>query len=277
MKKFRKMSVGEILKAAAALIFLVVYLYPIILIFFSSMKTKTEMANNPSGIPKEITLDYFKKAFDKMDYFRSAGNSALIVIIAVTLILIMSSMAAYAIARKGKKYNGIYFLFLAGMLVPFQMTMIPLYQFLMKFNLINKLSGVTCVYLATLAPFSVFLLSGFIKSIPKELEEAANIDGAGIYRTFFSIVFPLLKGPLATVAVLNTFTIWNDFLMPMLFLQSKEKLTLTVTLANFQGMYFNDWSMIFAGVCLIVLPMLIIYLCAQKFIINGITAGAVKG
>lgn len=132
-------------------------------------------------------------------------------------------------------------------------------------------------YLATLAPFSVFLLTGFAQSVPRELEEAAYIDGAGLYHTFFSIVFPLMKGSLATVAVLNTFTIWNDFLMPMLFLQCKNKLTLTVTLANFQGMYFNDWSMIFAGVCMIVLPMLIIYLCAQKFIINGITAGAVKG
>lgn len=134
-----------------------------------------------------------------------------------------------------------------------------------------------CVYLASLAPFSVFLLTGFVKSVPLELEAAAYIDGAGLYRTFFTIVFPLLRGSLATVAVLNTFTIWNDFLMPMLFLQSKNKLTLTVTLANFQGMYFNDWSMIFAGVCLIVFPMLVIYLCAQKFVINGITAGAVKG
>ena len=197
--------------------------------------------------------------------------------VVVGVLLVTASMAAYAIGRKGKKYNWIYFLFLSGMLVPFQMTMIPLYQFLMGLRLINKLSGVMCVYLASLAPFSVFLLTGFVKSVPLELEAAAYIDGAGLYRTFFTIVFPLLRGSLATVAVLNTFTIWNDFLMPMLFLQSKNKLTLTVTLANFQGMYFNDWSMIFAGVCLIVFPMLVIYLCAQKFVINGITAGAVKG
>lgn len=124
---------------------------------------------------------------------------------------------------------------------------------------------------------SVFFLTGFVKTVPKELEEAAQCDGAGLYRTFFTIVFPLLKGALATVGILCTFSIWNDYLMPMLFLQSRDKLTVTVMLADFQGMYSNDWSMIFAGVCLIALPMLIIYLIAQKAIIGGITSGAVKG
>lgn len=268
---------GELIKLFLAAAFLIIYLYPVILIFFSAVKSKPEMAANPSGFPSAITFEYFKKAFEKMSYLQSMFNSASIAVVVVFVLLITASMAAYAICRKGRKYNWIYFLFLAGMLVPFQMTMIPLYKIMLNLQLINKLSGVMSVYLATLAPFSIFLLTGFIKSIPRELEEAAYIDGAGMYRTFFSIVFPLLKGSLSTVAVLNTFSIWNDFLMPMLFLQSKNKLTLTVTLSNFQGMYFNDWSMIFAGVCLIVLPMLIIYLCAQKFIINGITAGAVKG
>lgn len=269
--------IAEILKYILSIAFLIVFLYPIILILFSSVKTKKELAANPSGIPQNISFASFIKAFDKMNFLHSAGNSAIIVVVVISILLIMTSMAAYAISRKGGKFNVVYFYFLAGMMVPFQMTMIPLYKLLSTFRLINQLPGVMCVYLATLTPFAVFLLTGFVSSIPKELEEAAYIDGASVYRTFFSIVLPLLKGSLATVAVLNTFTIWNDFLMPMLFLQSKSKLTLTVTLANFQGMYFNDWSMIFSGVCMIVLPMLIVYLFAQKYIINGITAGAVKG
>lgn len=256
---------------------LLVHLYPILLIFISAVKTKAEMAANPFGFPKEITWEYFIKAADKMQYGQSVWNSALIVVVVVGILLLTSSMAAYAISRRGGIYNIFYFIFLVGMLVPFQMIMIPLYKYLMNFHMINKLSGVMCVYLATLAPFSVFLLTGFIKSVPKELEESAYLDGAGCYRAFFAIIFPLLRPSLATVAVLNAFTIWNDYLMPMLYLQSKDKLTLTVTLANFQGMYFNDWSMIFAGVCLIVLPILILYLLAQKYIIGGMTAGAVKG
>ncbi|MBP3468316.1 MAG: carbohydrate ABC transporter permease, partial [Lachnospiraceae bacterium] len=139
------------------------------------------------------------------------------------------------------------------------------------------LIGVVFVYLGSLAPMAVFILTGFIKTVPRELEEAAYLDGAGIYRTYFTIVLPLLKSALVTVAITNALSIWNDFLMPMMFLQDRDKLTLTVMLSNFRGMYFNDWSMIFAGVCLIVLPMLIIYLFAQRYIVDGITGGAVKG
>jgi raffinose/stachyose/melibiose transport system permease protein len=269
--------IENLIKTILSIAFLLVYLYPIILILISSIKTKAEMAANPFGIPKNITFEFFKNAFNRMNYLQSALNSSVIVIVAVSISLIITSMAAYAIARKGRRYNILYYVFLSGMLVPFQMTMIPLYKFLLTLHLINKLSGVIFIYLSSLSPFSVFLLTGFVRNVPRELEEASYIDGCGIYRTFFAIVLPLLRSSLATVAVLNAFGIWNDFLMPLLYLQSRQKLTLTVTLANFQGMYFNDWSMIFAGVCLIVVPMLILYLSAQRFIINGITAGAVKG
>jgi raffinose/stachyose/melibiose transport system permease protein len=276
MKK-RKNPARNIIKNIFSTLFLLVYLYPIILIFISSIKTKAEMAVNPFGLPKNITFQYFISAFSRMNYLQSAFNSVIVVVAAVSICLIITSMAAYAIARKGRMYTIFYYIFLSGMLVPFQMTMIPLYKFLLTLHLINRLSGVICIYLSSLSPFSVFLLTGFVRNVPRELEEASYIDGCGIYHTFFIIVLPLLRGSLATVAVLNSFGIWNDFLMPMLYLQSRNKLTLTVTLANFQGMYFNDWSMIFAGVCLIVAPMLVLYLSAQRFIIKGITAGAVKG
>lgn len=256
---------------------LVIYLYPIFIILVSALKSKSELAKNPSGFPKEITFEYFIKAFDKMNYLKTTGNTIVIVLTVLVFTLLTSSMAAYAICRKGKKYTWLYFIFLAGLMMPFQMRMIPLYKMIVNLKLINKLMGVALVYCGSRAPMAVFFLTGFIKTVPKELEEAAQCDGAGLYRTFFTIVFPLLKGALATVGILCTFAIWNDYLMPMLFLQSREKLTITVMLSNFQGMYSSDWSMIFAGVCLIALPMLIIYLIAQKAIIGGITSGAVKG
>jgi raffinose/stachyose/melibiose transport system permease protein len=275
--KKRKNPAGNIIKSIFSLLFLIVYLYPIILIFISSIKTKAEMAVNPFGLPENITFQHFASAFSRMNYLQSAINSAVILIVAVSISLIITSMAAYAIARKGRMYTIFYYIFLSGMLVPFQMTMIPLYKFLLALRLINRLSGVIFIYLSGLTPFSVFLLTGFVRNVPRELEESSYIDGCGIYHAFFVIVLPLLRGSLTTVAILNSFAIWNDFLMPLLYLQSRNKLTLTVTLANFQGMYFNNWSMIFAGICLIVTPMLLLYLFAQRFIIRGITAGAVKG
>lgn len=259
------------------ILFFPVFLYPIYIILSSALKTKSELALNPSGIPVEPTLNNFIQAFSKMNYLRSTANTIFVVVIVVGITLIMSSMAAYAIARKGKSYNWIYFLFLSGLMIPFQLRMIPLYKMLVNMKLVNSLWGIILVYLGSQAPMTIFLLSGFVKTIPRELEEAAYIDGAGMYRTFFSVVLPLLKSSLTTVGVLCAFTVWNDFLMPMLFLQKRDSLTITVTLSQFQGLYSADWSMIFAGVCLIVLPMLIIYLFAQKFIISGITAGAVKG
>jgi raffinose/stachyose/melibiose transport system permease protein len=247
------------------------------MILFSSVKTSVEMAINPFGIPKNITFESFIRVFHRMNYLQSVINTLTVTTLSVVIMLVIGSMAAYAIARRGKIFLVFYYIFISGMLIPFQMTMIPLYKFLMGLHLLNKLTGVTFVYLALLAPLSIFLLTGFVRTVPRELEEASYIDGVGIYQTFFVIVLPLLRSSLVTVAVLNAFMVWNDFLMPMLYLQSRNKLTLTVTLANFQGMYFNDWPMIFSGVCLIVVPMLIVYFFAQRFIINGITAGAVKG
>jgi raffinose/stachyose/melibiose transport system permease protein len=255
-----------------------IHIYPILIILISSVKTKHEIAVNPFGIPREITYSYFAQAFVQMHYLRSLLNTALIAVVSVALLLIFASMAAYAIARRNTRfYNSVYMVFLAGLIVPFQMIMIPLYRMMLNFKLLNTYQGMAIYYLATLAPFSIFLLVGFVRTVPKELEEAALIDGCGIYQNFFRIVFPLLKPSLTTVGVLNLFNIWNDFLAPMLYLQKSQMMTLTVQLSSFRGMYFNDWSLIFTGVCLIVFPMLIIYIAAQNLIINGITAGAVKG
>lgn len=254
------------------------HIYPILLVLMSSLKTKHDIAVNPFGFPKEITFEYFITAFQTMHYFRSISNTTLIGTVSVFITVLMAAMAAYVIIRKNNRfYNIVYLLFLAGMIVPFQMAMIPLYKVLHTLQIINTYQGVILIYLGHLAPFSVFLLSGFIKGIPRELEEAAVIDGCGIYKTFFRIVFPLLKPAITTITVLDLFAVWNDFLMPMLYLSDSRKMTIIVQLNSFRGLYFNDWSLIFAGVCMVVVPMLIVYLFAQRFIISGITAGAVKG
>jgi len=256
----------------------IIYIYPIILILFSAFKTPSDMAINPFGLPKVITFDNFINAFQVMHYFRSLSNTIIIVLFAVSISTVFTAMAAYAIARKNNKfYNKIYLLYLGGLIIPFQMAMIPLYKILNAFNLISTYQGVIFVYLGILSPFAVFLFSGFVKSVPKELEEAALIDGCGIYKTFFLIVFPLLKPAISTIAVLNIFGVWNDFLMPMLYLQRRNLMTLTVQMSSFQGQYVTRWPLVFAGIFLIIGPMIIIYMFAQRFIVSGITAGAVKG
>lgn len=258
--------------------FLVIFFYPIYVIIVSALKSQRELAKNPFGLPRKITFEHFEGAIRQMHYGRALLNNVLITACSIALLLLIGSMAAYAIARgKKRKCDVLYYFFLAGLMIPFQMTMIPLYQLLKNLHLMDSKFGVILIYLSRLAPFTVFLLTGFVKTIPIQLEEAAYIDGAGVYRTFFKIIFPLMRPPLATVAILDSLTIWNDYLLPMLYLQSNENQTLTMTLANFQGMYFNNWSMIFAAVCLIVLPIAIVYLIMQKYIIGGITAGAVKG
>ena len=256
----------------------IIYIYPILILLISSVKTTGDLAANPFGLPREITFQYFLQAFNTMHYLRSLFNTSLIAVLSVSILLIISSMAAYAIARKNNRfYNGVYMLFLAGLIIPFQMTMIPLYKVMNSTKLINTYQGMIFFYLALLCPFAVFLLTGFVKTVPKDMDEAAKIDGCGLFRTFFIIVFPLLKPALSTVGVLNLFAIWNDFLAPMLYLQKSSTMTLTVQLNSFRGMYVNNWSLIFTGVCMIVAPMLVIYIFAQRYIISGITAGAVKG
>jgi raffinose/stachyose/melibiose transport system permease protein len=255
-----------------------IHAYPILLVLLSSLKSTEELGRNPAGLPRSVTLEFFRNAFQSLHYFRSLFNTVLIAAVSVTLLVIVASSAAYVITRRANGfYNKLYVFFMAGLIVPFQMTMLPLYKLIRSLGLMSTYRGIICIYLAMLAPFSIFLFAGFIKTVPVELEESAKIDGCGLYRSFLIIVFPLLRPAIATVAVLDMISIWNDFLMPMLFLQKNQVKTLIVQVSSFFGQYFSDWSSIFASICLIVYPMILIYLLTQKVIIKGITSGAVKG
>jgi raffinose/stachyose/melibiose transport system permease protein len=257
----------------------ILYIYPIILVLISSLKSKAELYTNIIGLPKILYLDNFIIAFNKMNYFRSLSNNILILVIALVALTFITTMTGYAISRNMKKklYVFLYSFFLSGIIIPFQMIMIPLYKFMSVLDLINTYHGVIMVYMATLTPISVFIYTGFIKTVPYELEEAAYIDGCGLFKRYYFIVLPLLKPAIATVVILNSFAIWNDFLMPTLFLNRTNMKTLIVSLYSFIGQYYNDWSLIFSSIFIIIYPILILYIFAQKYIIDGITAGAVKG
>lgn len=259
-----------------------VFLAPIIIILINSVKSNFYISDSPFSLPDSETfvgLDNFIKGFSQSDFLRSFANSAFITVFTVAGIVLMTSMTAWYIVRVNSRFTRIiYYLFVFSMIVPFQMVMYTMTYYAFELNL-NNLFGIVFIYLGFGAGLSVFMFSGFIKSIPRELEEAATIDGCGPLKTFFLIVFPNLKPTAITVAILNAMWIWNDYLLPYLVLGSGENKTLPVAIQMaLTGGYGNkDTGALMAMLVLTILPIIIFYLFCQKYIIRGVVAGAVKG
>ncbi len=260
----------------------VVFLAPIAIILTNSVKGNFFISSSPFSLPNTETFvgfDNFIKGFTQSDFMRSFANSAFITFFSVAGIVLMTSMTAWYIVRiKNKLTKVMYYLFVFSMIVPFQMVMYTMTYYVFELNL-NNLIGIVFVYLGFGAGLSVFMFSGFIKSIPAEIEEAATIDGCSPIKTFFLVVFPILKPTAITVAILNAMWIWNDYLLPYLVLGSGENKTLPVAVQMaLTGGYGNkDMGALMAMLVLAILPIIIFYLFCQKYIIRGVVAGAVKG
>ncbi|RED60580.1 MULTISPECIES: carbohydrate ABC transporter permease [Cohnella] len=254
--------------------------YPVFLMIADAFKTREGMAARPFGLPgaSDFTLDNLKNAIYNLKFYQPLFNSAWITLASIVLVILVSSLAAYPIARqKTRLYKFMYFFFLAGLMIPYQLAMITLYKEVMWLGLMNQGMGLVLVYGGIFLSFPIFFYSGFIKTVPYELEEAALMDGYGRYRIFFSIVFPLLKPATATITVLMILSLWNEFTMALLFLQKPDKVTLTVVTYAFKGQYHVHWPNMFAGLLISIVPMVVLFLSVQRFFIRGITAGALKG
>ncbi len=255
----------------------IIFFIPIYYLVVSTFKTQNEIVEFPLSLPENFTLLNYKEAFEAIKFFRSFGNSVFVTAISVCLIVIISAMAAYTLARKrNEKIVKVmdWYLFL-GFLIPLQTTMIPLFSVMKGLNLINSLIGLIFLH-CNGCVFGSFLYKGFIKVLPEDLEEAARIDGAGTYRIFWKIVFPLLKPITATLIIFNVMWIWNDFMYTYLFISSSKKSTLIMQVYNGVGQYFNDWSVMMPVLVIALLPMVIFYLLLQKQIVGGLTMGAMK-
>jgi raffinose/stachyose/melibiose transport system permease protein len=251
---------------------------PIYYLFITTFKTPAEAISSPMGFPDRVSFDIYIKAWQAMEYPKAFRNSFVITASSVFIIVILSSMAAFPLARRNHRLNRILFFgILAGMMVPYHMALIPLYKLVITLKLMNTLIGVILIVSFTHVPFAIFLFTGFIKTIPVELDEAAYLDGCGVFRTFWSITFPLLKSAVATVIILNSLNIWNDFLTPLLFLQGRENAVILLEVFRNIGQFSTDWTNLFPMMVLAIAPMLIFYLFMQKYIIKGIASGAVKG
>ena len=253
------------------------FLSPILLLLNSSFKDLKEIYLNVLALPSHFGLDNYKEAFEKLDFMRSFMNSLVITIVSTVLIVLVSSMAAWVLVRYNTRMSKFLFmLFAASMLIPFQCVMLPLVDFMSDLNLMNR-PGIVFMYVGFGCSMSIVLYHGFIKNIPLELEEAATLDGCSTVRMFFSVVFPLLKTITVTVAILNVMWIWNDFLLPNLIINRAGWQTLPLKTYLFFGQFTKNWDLATAGLILCMIPIIIFYVFCQRYIVKGVTDGAVKG
>ena len=259
----------------------VLFLVPIIIVVINSFKSRIYISSQPLKLPNAetfVALENYINGVTSSDFFSAFLRSLFITVVSVILIVLFASMAAWYIVRSNSKITkGIYYMLVFSMIVPFQMVMYTMTYVTNRANLDNVF-GITFVYLGFGAGLSVFMLCGFIKSIPLEIEEAAMIDGASPIQAFFTVVFPMLKPTAITVAILNTMWIWNDYLLPYLVLGSDKKTIPVAIQLAMQGAYGStDYGGFMAMLVLAIVPIIIFYIFCQKYIIKGVVAGAVKG
>ena len=263
-----------------SIIVVLFYLFPFYIVVVNAFKTPMETAGNALAFPAGIFTDNFHDAAKKINFNRALKNSLIVTGVSVVLIVFFSSMSGYVIARNHMKNRFFGFLdktFMSSQMLPFQVVMVPVYRLFRMYGLLNTLAGEIIMLTGMSVAYASFLYVGFVKSIPYELEEAARIDGAGPFKTFFMVVFPLLTPVTATVAALHVMWLWNDFNVALIMLQKDAVRTLTVKQFYFFNQYSSDYNMAFAASLMGMIPVLIFFMVMQKYLINGITDGAVKG
>jgi raffinose/stachyose/melibiose transport system permease protein len=258
--------------------FAVVYMIPIYAIIAISLKTTREVIFTPLAFPKSLYLENFKRVWKALDFITVYRNSLVVTLTSVVVRILLASMASFTLAKHPSKMNNVlYLVFLSGLMIPIYTVLVPLLQLIKNLSLMNSHVGLIIVYIATGMPFAIFMLTGFVRSIPNELIEAAVVDGCSIYKIFYRIIFPLLKPAVTTLFILDFLGIWNDFLFPMLTLTKNSIKTITVAMYSFYGEYGSRWEMSFSAYTLAIIPIVIVYLFLQKNIVSGIMLGAVKG
>jgi len=264
----------ELLMIALAVLFF----FPLYITFVNGFKTYTEVVTSTMALPEVFQLRNFVTVWNQIRFPTVFTNSLVITVVSVVSILLISSAAAYQLVRRpGLISNLIFMAIMSSMIIPFQTMMVPLVKVARDFYLINTIYGIIIMYLGFGVPLALFLYHGFIKSIPRELEEAAFIDGSGPFGVFFRITLPLLKPITTTIAILHSLWIWNDFLLPLIMLSSKKNLTIPLAAQVYFGQYTNEWHLGMAALTMSIIPIILFFLAMQRHIIQGITSGAIKG
>ena len=263
----------QIFLASAALFML----YPIFMMVLSGFKTTSEIFMSPFSFPERLNTENFQVIWNKTDVPRYFLNSVIVTLSSIILLLVTGTMAAYAIARY--KFRGtlmVSLFFLSGLMLPIRLAIIPLFIQLKYLGLIDSLLGLIFIYTAMSLPATVFILTGFLRSLPKELEDSARMDGASELRIMIDIMVPLISPALVIAGIYSAVPIWNDFFFPLIFIQSPEWKTLAQGLTSFFGEYSINYGVLYAGLSLASLPMILIFIVQSRRFIAGMTAGALK-
>jgi raffinose/stachyose/melibiose transport system permease protein len=277
--KLKKIPAATLFSRVIVLILALLFFAPFYISVVTALKTPMETAQSVIALPTQIQWENFTEAIRISRLGRSLVNSSITTFTSVFIIILSSSTAGYAIARNNKQrvFKTIELIYLAALMVPFQVIMIPVYRMLHTLNLLNSLYGLIVLLVGTSVPYATFLYIGFVKSVPKDLEEAALIDGCGALRTFIQIVFPLLKPITSTVASLHVLWLWNEFTISLITLHRDAVRTIPIQQFFFFSQYTINLNLGFASAVVAMLPVILFFLMAQKFIIEGVSAGAIKG
>jgi raffinose/stachyose/melibiose transport system permease protein len=259
-------------------LFAVAMLYPIYFLYAGSFK-EPGIFYDPFAFPTRLFTDYYKIVFERVDILSGFMNTLLILVISLIGIVVVGSLAGYAIARVNNWFfKFLYFFFLSGMIIPLQATMVTIFKMGVSLNLMDTRIFLILLYMKGSIAMTTFIYTGFMKSIPKEIEESAFIDGAGALQSFFRIVFPLLMPATGTIMILYATLIYNDFFTPLLYLRDPEKLTLMPQIIQFYANKFDmNYGPVFAMSALAVLPLLVVFVFTQKYMIKGLVSGSLKG
>ena len=255
----------------------IVAMIPFLWMISTSLKSRGALMSIPiEWIPDEPTLDAYSAVFSRFPFLRTIGNSLFIAIVYTLITLVSASMAAFAFAKIRFRGSGVILkIYLAMMMIPTQVTMIPLFVIMNRLGLIDSYASV--ILPSIFKPFAVFMLVQQMQSIPNDYLDAARVDGAGIFRVYGHIALPMCAPTLATLAVTTFMESWNDYLWPLLMLTDRSKMTLPIALSTLNGQYNTEYNVLMAGSLISMMPIIIIYLCAQKQFKNGLMAGGIKG
>ena len=274
MKRF---SILNAPKHVLLWIFAIASLSPLVLMVLNSFRTTKQMATDPLGLPDGLNMGSYQKAWITASFETYFLNSMFVTITSVFIGTAVSLLAAYVFARsKRRVFAVLEGLFLSGLLLPVFLAILPIFYLFDALGLISNLWGLIMVYSALSIPFSSFILAAFFRQLPIDLEEAARIDGAGYFRTFFFILLPLVRPAIATVVVFRFVPIWNDFFYPLMLMRDRDAYTLPVGLTRFFGEYQTDWATLFAGLTITTIPLVILFIVASKQLVSGLTAGMSK-
>ena len=275
--KSKRMHISDKIINILLILLAMLFLIPFYFVIVNSFKSMNEITADNVALPTSLNLDNFKQALSSIRYGQSLLNTFLITFFSNVGWILIAPMGAYYIGRIDNKFCKFLFpLIIASMSIPFQAVMIPMVVVGTMFHLINNIPGVIIIYVGLAIPFAVFMCTGALRYIPREIEESAYIDGATQFQTFWKIVFPMMQSTIVTVTILNTFWFWNDFILPQILLQNKNARTLQLAIYQLFGENVYQWNIIMPALLLAILPIVIFFILMQNKIVEGVAAGAVK-